>query len=218
MKYFIANWKSNMSKEDVLAWLEIWTSKMQKTRLSDENTKAIIAPSTVHLQFINEVLQKSMVSAQNVSEFAKGPHTGISCAFQIKDYCKYCIVGHSDLKETKEIILKKAQLCIENNITPIICFIKPENAKEFYVKDAVLVWEDPNNISKNQTYKAKDSKEIETQIKSIKNILPEETKVLYGGSVNNKNIKDLKKIEELDGVLVGNASLDPNHFWELITL
>lgn len=221
MKYFIANWKMNMTKENVLVWLKSWEEKMDQTGISEndiKNEKVIVAPSAVHLQLTKEILQKNMVAAQNVSEFEKGPYTGSTGVHQIKEYCDYCIIGHSDLKESKEIVIKKTNLCIQNNITPIICFINPKDAKDYYANGVILVWEDPKNISKNQIYTAKNPEDIKVQISKIKKTLPEGAEILYGGSVNNQNIKDLKKISELNGVLVGNASLDPDHFYELVTL
>jgi len=126
--------------------------------------------------------------------------------------CKYAIVGHSERKETPEVVIKKIDACLANRITPIVCFVDSGKIEMYKRPGAMYAWEDPANISKNGVYKEKSTKDIVEGVKKIRAILKNKEPLLYGGSVNGQNIPDLVNIEKLDGVLVGNASLDPKHF------
>ncbi len=212
MDYFIANWKMNMALSDVYEWADEWNKIAQNI-----GGTVIIAPTNLHLPMLSE-LKNAELTVQDVSEQTKGSHTGDAAAFQIKDFCKYAIVGHSERHETHEIVMKKAKNCLDNDITPIICFVNPSEAGEYYLDGAILAWEDPENISKKGVYNAKSTEDVLTKVVEIRAALPPETKVVYGGSVNESNIAELKSIAGLDGVLVGNASLDPKHFLEICTL
>ena len=176
----------------------------------------IVAPTNVHLPLLSE-LKNAGLAVQDVSSKTKGAHTGDTGAFQIKDFCKYAIVGHSERHETHEIVMEKAQNCLDNGITPIICFVNPGEAGEYYLDGAMLAWEDPENISKDGVYNAKSTEDVLAKVVEIRAALPPDAKVIYGGSVNENSISELKNIAGLDGVLVGNASLDPKHFLEICT-
>jgi len=79
-----------------------------------------------------------------------------------------------------------------------------------------MAWEDPQNISINGVYRSEDPAKISAIAKEIRKIVPPEAKLIYGGSVNERNVAAISRISELDGVLVGNASLDPEIFATII--
>ncbi len=193
-----------------------WVEEFSKIGLaSNEQVTIILSPTVVYLPLLKEV-RGVYLCAQDISPDAKGAHTGEIGAFQIGDFCRYCIVGHSERKEPLDIVLQKREACLSLGITPIVCFTKTENAKEIYQDNSFLAWEDPNNISLNGNYRDKDANDIRKGIIEIRKIIPEESILIYGGSVNRNNIKEISKISGIDGVLVGNASLDPNHFADII--
>lgn len=216
MKYVIANWKMNMNFEDLTRWVAIF-SEFQSCITSD--VEVILAPSFVHIPAIFELSQKTSLklSSQDISFEEKGAHTGENGAFQLKEFCKYAIIGHSERKEKKEKVIKKRDVCLKEGITPIICFVNSRDLKELYSENCILVWEDPKNISKNGVYNDKNASEIEKKVGEIRKKLSDKTILIYGGSVNENNIKEISKIEKLDGVLVGNASLDPKTFADIIS-
>ena len=211
MKYVIANWKMKMSAPQVLEWV----NKFSTTALE---TKVLIAPSFIHVPLLNDLQSKFPIEliGQDVSEYEKGSHTGEVGAFQLKEFCKFCIVGHSERKESTKTKLKKIEVCLQNEITPIVCFSNPKEIKRLKNRACLFAWEDPTNISKGGNYNEKDPIEIINGVKKIRKLLDIDIPLLYGGSVNRQNINKLVEIEELDGVLVGNASLDPKHFLNLI--
>jgi len=216
MKYIIANWKMNMDLKQVNTWLNGF-----KDLIKDEEfkNKVLIAPASPHLykssQFCGDLNLEC--SSQNVSLHEKGAHTGDIGAFEIKDYCNYSIVGHSERKEDKKTVLEKRNICLEHGITPIVCFVNKDDLKEYYVDGALLAWEDPKNISKDGVYREKDSTEIIDTYKYFETELPN-VSIIYGGSVNRDNADKLANISNLGGVLIGNASLDPQHFLDIIKI
>ena len=215
MKYIIANWKMNLTLETLTKWVK-GISDIKKILKDDK--KVILAPSHIHISLIHELTNETDIylSAQDVSIEDSGAHTGDTGAAQIKEFCKYCIVGHSERGEDKETVLKKRDLCLEKNIIPIVCFVEPELASEYFKEGAILAWEDPKNISKDGKYSVKDPSEIKSGVEKIRSTLPEDTPLVYGGSVNRENINDIAKLDNVDGVLVGYASLDPEHFIDII--
>lgn len=203
-KYAIANWKMNLSLNDITKWL----NNFQYTG----NVKVLLAPSYPYLGLIDH----TRCSAQNVSVKEQGSHTGETGIFQIKDFCTHCIIGHSERKESKKIVLEKRDLCLNNGVTPIVCLSNPEESYDYYRSGTLLAWEDPKNISVGGVLNQIDINEIKNVIYKMKKALPEEAVLIYGGSVNRQNIPALNNTTLIDGVLVGGASLDPQHFMDII--
>ena len=215
MKYIIANWKMNMDRKSILDWFSVFNTKdIEKF----EDKTIILAPSFPYLNEVKSLIKHKnvFISSQDVSVYEKGAHTGFIGTFQLNDFCKYCIVGHSERTETPEEVLKKRDRCLEDEITPIVCFAHPDQAKDMEKTGAYIVWEDPQNISTNGVSKAQNVTEINEIIKNIRTIISAQTTLIYGGSVNRDNIKELSQISGLEGVLIGSASLDPDHFFYII--
>lgn len=204
----------NSSLLDITKWLNGF-----KPPKSDKVT-LIIAPSAPYLGILKDVTNKNsfQLAGQDVSVSEKGAHTGEIGAFQLKDFANYCIIGHSERKEPRELVTQKTHTCINEGITPILCFVNQDELTSGEVSvGTFLVWEDPNNISVNGTYREKNPEEIVRGIDDIRNKIAPDAVLLYGGSVNRQNAGLLAKIDKLDGILVGNASLDPTHFSEIIS-
>jgi triosephosphate isomerase (TIM) len=213
MKYIIANWKMNMNTSEVRNWIVQFS---ETTPRIAKDIKILIAPSFTALAEIGNTGLE--VCAQDVSNYDKGAHTGEVGAFDLKDYCPYSIVGHSERNEDSTIVTQKRDMCLKYGITPIVCFVNNEDVKEYYKDGVILAWEDPQNISVNGVYRSKDPEEIRKNIDQIRNLLPTNAELIYGGSVNRDNLSDISAISGISGVLVGNASLDPQHFADIISI
>ena len=214
MKYVIANWKMNMTQEKVNNWLNQFELIMSEPF----GVTIVIAPSFIHIpivKFFAEKYRYIKIAAQDVSTQEMGAHTGEIAAQQLKEYCDFCIVGHSELEEDQTIKKAKAKMCLEHGIIPIVCSKNPEIEWKNIDKRYLLAWEDPSNISKGGIYNPKPVQEVTKGIKQLVEI-DGHSNVIYGGSVNETNSIDLAKINEVEGVLVGNASLDPKTFWEIV--
>nr|WP_304650959.1 triose-phosphate isomerase [Tepidanaerobacter sp. GT38] len=159
--------------------------------------------------------------------------------------CDYVIIGHSERRqyfaETDETVNKKIKSAIKHNIAPIVCVgeslaqreegitidfvmtqvenalkdIKPEDAKKI-----VFAYEPIWAIGTGKTASASDAQEvigaIRNKIEKLYNKdVAEDVRILYGGSVKPENIKELMAEADIDGALVGGASLKPDSFYAL---
>lgn len=214
MHIFIANWKMKLTKQEVTAWFNV-----VDTKLTPQLT-ILVAPATLHLDLAQKLIDQKNLSlqlcAQDVSEYDMGPYTGEVGAFQIQEFCKYAIINHSERKDTPAKVQQKLNMCQKYNIIPILCFTDERALADFnFPPQLILAWEDAQNISKNGVYAPKDHLTIKAFCASLKQRFPT-IPLVYGGSVNQANILALKAIEPLDGVLVGNAALNPVTFNQLL--
>jgi triosephosphate isomerase len=185
------------------------------------------------------------IGAQNVHEADKGAFTGeISIPILKELMVDICIIGHSERRlyfgETDELVNKKAIKLLENDIVPILCvgeplevrlkgmekdYVKNQITKAFEgisKKDAIkikIAYEPIWAIGTGDTATPEDAEAMCLYIREIINSLDyegEEIAILYGGSVNDKNIKSLIAQHDIDGALVGGASLNKNEFINII--
>lgn len=222
-KIIVGNFKMNLTKEEILSYIK----EMKKSKY---HKKAIYCPSSIYIPYFIEANLK--VGVQNISSFEVGAHTGEISAKQIKSVgASYVIIGHSERreKETEEEIQKKIEKAIKENLKVIFCIGEKEeeiekreeilkkqieNSIENMPKENIIIAYEPVwSIGTGLTMKKEEIRKVSLYIKSV---VKEKCKVLYGGSVNEKNIEDLSKIEEIDGFLVGGASLNPEVFLKMI--
>ena len=202
----IGNWKANCSRKLCENFIQNFRS----------NGNVVICPPSIYIPQIINKIPGVVIGAQDCSNFKSGPYTGdISCEM-LKDVgVKYVIVGHSERikfnHETINTTIDKIERCLENDLMPIVCI--DENYREKMPKlthfnDKILIAYEP--ISSIGTGILPTNAEIDIILKEIKSF--GKFKTLYGGSVNCKNIERLKLIPNLDGVLVGGASLSVDEF------
>ena len=212
-KVVVGNWKQNKSLAEVEAWVSEFVNLVSASSVS--NVDIIVAASFPYLAKLGELcaaIPNFYVAAQDVSEFEDGRHTGKVSAAQIKDFVKYCIVGHSETGDSAEVAMKKAKMCLAQGVTPVFCFVDIENPPAVEKALLVLVWEDLENISTAEGgYKPKSAETIAAAVQKL------HESVLYGGSVNRQNASELSNISELAGVLPGNASLEAKHFFDIVS-
>ena len=189
----------------------------------------VLCPSSIYLS--NFELENVFLGSQNVSPFNDGAYTGEVSARQLKSLnVKYCLVGHSErrvyFKENNEIMKNKIEQLLENEIIPIYCVGELEKnsdnneldkelkiLKEIHNNEKIIIayeplWAIGTGIQPNIN-------ELEKIIKLIKEKFPN-NKVLYGGSVNEDSIVNLKS-ELIDGYLLGGVSLHPDRISMLLS-
>lgn len=217
-KLVVANWKQNKTLEEAVAWCKefVRLCSAVQDRSTNVSVLPIICPSMAFVERLAEVLGPAQVAlgVQDISPFADGAHTGFVGVGQIKQFVKYAIVGHSEREEDRNIVEGKAELCTNSGITPIVCFKSSSQYKQ--IADAVYALEDPDNISQNGMYRAKSGAEVKELIEGAGRFFGKEAIMLYGGSVNKENAEELARIDGLHGVLVGNASLNPYTFADIV--
>jgi triosephosphate isomerase (TIM) len=214
MNYVIANWKQNKTIDEAVLWSEDFVRLTENIDL--QSVTPIVCPPSPFLEKMWSVLEAHNVylGVQDVSMFEDGAHTGFVGANQVRQFCNYAIIGHSERQESRDLVIQKAQLCLDAGIVPVVCF---KSTAEYKVLDgAVYALEDPDNISTGGVYRAKNVEEIESLVDAASKFFGQGSAIIYGGSVNGENAQNLASIKNLNGVLVGNASLNPLEFADIV--
>ncbi len=182
------------------------------------------------------------LGAQNVYPKEKGAYTGeISPAMLKEAGCDYCIVGHSErrqiLGETSAFVNEKVRALLAAGISPILCVGETEKERAAEKTEAVIAEEIEvglAGVSEEETKNiviayepiwaigtgaSASAEEAERVCRFIRGLLETkyggaaaEIRILYGGSVNGKNASDFFAKEDIDGALIGGASLKAEEF------
>lgn len=238
----IANWKANGDIKSNKAWCN-----QLIVRMSDRGLKSIgIAPSFIHFnQVKNAFIDNDIEVGFQDIDIEGGARTGsISPSMAEDSDCTFCLIGHSERREIfnedNNIISKKYQMLVKSHIKPVLCI--GESFEEFQAgkteqklqtqiqeciqgnispKNLIIAYEPIWAIGTGNTPKPKDVNSIHEFIKDVvqsaseKNLRPQ---VLYGGSVNKSNAADFFVEKNIDGALVGGASLDADIFSDIIEI
>jgi triosephosphate isomerase (TIM) len=235
----VGNWKMNgtLSQASSLAGA-IVHGIVQKTLKVD----LVFAPPATALVAVQQRIAGSGISlaGQNCHWEDNGAFTGeISPAMLADLGCTYVIVGHSERRhlfnESDDIIARKLAAAIRNNLRPILCVgetLDQRNAgrtMDVILRQMQLALKEPNgNVIANLeiayepvwaigTGHNADPNQIAEVHGAIRSYLTSSfgkssLRILYGGSVNPENAKELSRISEVNGFLVGGASLKPESF------
>jgi len=230
MKIIAGNWKMNGSRAKLGEMLS--ALRVVKT----ENRVILCVPFTmlgVDGGWVG-------IGAQDVSSHQNGAYTGeVSATMLAEARAKYVIVGHSERRmyhdETNDIVRAKAQMAIEQGITPIICVGETMDEKRSGktmdviesgvresvpadVHDGIIIAYEPRwAIGAGITPTAQEIADAHRVIAETLSYMGlAGTPILYGASVNAGNVADIVAIKNVDGVLVGGASLKPQDFIPII--
>lgn len=213
-KFIVANWKSNKVRLEVDEWIRAFNFSAE-----NQDKTVIICPSYVYLprlrQAVNEGKLNVSLGAQDVSPSGFGPYTGEVNAMQIKDYAGYVIIGHSERRsqfhEDQEILSRKTERAFDAGLAPIFC-VQGKN-DEVPSGVSIVAYEPVFAIG---TGNADTPQNAQAVAHFIKKDNPQVQRVLYGGSITSENVKLFANQSDLDGVLVGKASLDPIEFGKIV--
>jgi len=219
-------------------------SKIQEFKSGINNLESdnfILCPSSVFFHEFNDT--KVVLGGQNISICDGGAATGeLSCA-QLKSLgIRYCIVGHSERREMFSESIEdtnvKVKKMLEHDIIPILCVGETKEEKEQgkakdillnelsgafndmdsnLVNKVIIAYEPIWSIGTGLIPSNQDIEDIAIYIKEfVQNKYNTTIKLLYGGSVNLKNIDELNKISLVDGYLIGGASTKIAEIVEII--
>ncbi len=205
-----------------------------------EKNDFVIAPPFVHLALVKSFIPASIgLSAQDCAMTHDGAYTGDISVDMLKDIgCGYVILGHSERRqyhaETDDNIAAKAALCYEKSLTAIICVGETEAERSAgsheqvvaaqlakavpasaTAANTVIAYEPVWAIGTGKTATPDDVKAMHSFIRQrLKEQLAEggNMRILYGGSVKPDNAEALMSTENVDGALVGGASLKADQF------
>ena len=240
-RYFVANWKMFGNIKTIKSINKvIRISKLRKFR----RAKIIYCPPyTLIDSFIKKLKKTSInVGAQNCHQSnLDGPFTGSINSKMIKNLgCKYVIIGHSENRingDSDEIINIKIKSCLSNNLKVFFCIgenLKQKRDKKTKmilsnqitkglskiknIKNVLIAYEPVWSIGTGSILKNSELTENILYIKKLikKKFKNKDIKILYGGSVNPRNIKNLSEIDQIDGFLIGGASQNSNKFIDII--
>ncbi len=240
---FIAgNWKMNTTATEAERLVLEMLEKLDRIK----GVEKVLCPPFVSLVAMNMMLQSSSIKlgAQNMYFEAKGAYTGEISPLMLRELCEFVILGHSERRgyfgETDEIINKKVKAALANKLKPILCVGERLEENEAGrteevvnrqvkaalngiepVRDLVIAYEPVWAIG---TGKAASGKQAAATIQFIRDVLArlwnksiaQDLRILYGGSVTGANIAEFISHPEIDGALVGGASLKAEEFVTIV--
>jgi triosephosphate isomerase (TIM) len=225
------NWKMHGSRASIAALLD---ALLEGNRAS---TCAVCVPFP-YLAQVAERLRGTRIAwgAQNVSEHAQGAYTGeVSAAMLAEFGCRYVIVGHSERRqlygETDAQVAAKFAAVRAAGMTPILCVGETLAQREAGETEQVIERQVRAVLEKSSVEKAVVAYEPVWAIGTGRNATPEqaqavhaflrrhvgaETPIVYGGSVKPQNAKDIFAMPDVDGGLIGGASLVAKDFLDIV--
>lgn len=220
LKYLICNHKNKLTYNE----LKKYTSGLKN--IDTSKVKFIVCPS---LPYIYNFIDYELCS-QDISQYEE-VITGETTGKQLKELLiKYVLIGHAErrkyLKENSEVLIRKIKMANKNDIKVIYCVTEEESdldsakrkIKEYidsvnlYLKDDAIIayepiWAIGNDLELDYNY----INEIISYIKELTN-----KEVIYGGSVNEKNIDNFINNPQIEGFLISNSGLDLDKLSQII--
>ncbi|GAA5087724.1 triose-phosphate isomerase [Paenalcaligenes hermetiae] len=203
-------------------------------------TDIVVCAPHPYLAQLQQLLSGSPIQwgAQNMSEHEAGAFTGEVSATMLKDFgCQWVLLGHSERRalygETDTLVLAKTQAALQAGLTPVVCVGETEAEHEQnqtqsvilqqlqqllelspdLLRRLVIAYEPVWAIGTGKSASPEQAQSVHAYIRGLlQQAEAPNVRILYGGSVNPTNAADLFKMPDIDGALVGGASLKANDF------
>ncbi|MCP4336289.1 MAG: triose-phosphate isomerase [Mycoplasma sp.] len=240
-KIIVGNWKMNKTPLEAKTFMDEFNKLFESNKEKiDPKIKYGIGAPSIDLEIISKMANKNfIIAAENMHFESNGAFTGELSVEMIKSVGSNAVIlGHSErramFKETDKDVNKKTKVALSNGVMPIICV--GETLEEYesgkskdVVKEStlsslkgitdwskiVIAYEPVWAIG---TGKTATSEYAEEMCSFIRSITSEEVLIQYGGSVKPENIEELLSKPNIDGALVGGASITADSFIKLLTL
>lgn len=242
-KVIAGNWKMNKSPKDVALFM---TNFPELVKDADSEVVLCVPYIDLWMAMELAENTNVKIGAQNVHYEEKGAYTGEVSVTMLKDIgVEYVIIGHSERRqyynETDESVNKKLKAALANGLKPIVCVgetLEQREAgitKDFVttqvklalegltsedVAKTIIAYEPIWAIGTGKTASAQDANEVcawvREEIRNLFGDVAEEVIIQYGGSVKSSNAAELFGMSDIDGGLVGGASLDPEEFSKIV--
>lgn len=236
------NWKMNTNIEEAVNLIKTMQPQLHKI----QGVEKVVCPPFVSLMAARSITKGSTVKvgAQNMFYEEKGAYTGEVSPLMLKDLCDYVILGHSERRqyfgETDEIINKKIKAAIQHNLKPILCVGETSEQNEagqtrevlggqlmkcsdkvFFMSGMVIAYEPLWAIGTGKNASGEEANRTINFIRQFVSRLhgsgiANTVRILYGGSVNASNISEFMHKPDIDGALVGGASLKADDFVSIV--
>ena len=238
----IANWKMNKSIAESVSFVNQIIDPLTKTN----SVTTVICPPFTCLSELSRLITDTNIKlgAQNVYFEVDGAYTGEISISMLKELCSYVIVGHSErrilFKENDLTINMKLRSVINNGLNPILCVGESIESRTKGDANQVIgeqitkgleniasldnliiayepIWAIGTGESASSEIAQEMSLTIRNKINELYGIISQKIPILYGGSVKSENIKDFISQDDINGALVGSASLDPKSFVAIVS-
>ena len=225
----VGNWKMNGTRASAQS-----LAKGIIAGLNDSEAGIAICVPYIYIADIAEVVKDSRLAlgSQNVADKASGAFTGEISATMLTEFsCQYALVGHSERRtfygDTNESVAARYCQAQEQKIIPILCvgetLEQREQDQTFAVineqLDAVIAYEPVWAIGTGKTASDEQAQEVHQYIRQYiaakDQAIAENLQILYGGSAKPDNAKGLFAMPDIDGGLIGGASLDAESFLKI---
>jgi len=236
------NWKMNTKLEEAEDLVRAMLTQLD----SIDNVEKVLCPPFISLATIKELIKSTSIKlgAQNMHFEDKGAYTGEISPLMLIGLCDFVILGHSERRqyfaETDELVNKKVRKALESGLKPILCVgesLEDNEAGMTEQKITTQVNAGLAGISPTTklviayepiwaigTGKAATGKQANATISLIRSILAnmwnqeiaKAARILYGGSVIGNNIAEFIAEPDIDGALVGGASLKADDFVSIV--
>lgn len=209
----------------------------------EHRAEVVVCPPHLYLHHAHEFIAGSsiLLGAQNVSERENGACTGEISASMLADlHCKFVIIGHNERRrlqgETDEQVAQKFMAVQRAKMIPILCvgesLTQRENGQHLSVigeqlqavflhtgrdvfAEAVVAYEPVWAVGTGRTATPQQAHEVHHYIREQLGDVAEVVRILYGGSVKAHNAEQLFALTDIDGALLGGASLDAEEFLKI---
>jgi triosephosphate isomerase len=236
----VGNWKMNTTIGEAVELV----SRVKDSLEDLLDIETVLCPPFVSLASVSKVISSSSIKlgAQNMYHEDQGAYTGEISAKMLQELCDYVILGHSERRrifnEDDEFIGRKIQSALNVGLRPILCVGEDSTQREMGDVEAIVTRQlqqslqsisEPNNLVIAYepvwaigTGMAATPDDASAAIAAIRRVVyelygptSEEIPFLYGGSVTSTNVSQFVEIPNIDGVLVGSASLIAREFLDI---
>ncbi len=236
------NWKMNTTVSEAVALVK----EMRQELDVIDNVDKVICPPFISLAAVKEIVKGSSIKlgAQNLYFEEKGAYTGEISPVMIAELCEFVIIGHSERRqyfnETGELVNKKVKAALKAGLKPILCIGERLEENEagrtrdvvteqlrsslagIDIPDGLIIAYEP--VWAIGTGRAATGKQADETIGFIRHNISElyddkvaqDLRILYGGSVTADNTAEFMQQPEIDGALVGGASLKADQFLSIV--
>jgi triosephosphate isomerase (TIM) len=221
------NWKMNTSLADAYVLAVGVRDGLEHV----ERVEVVLCPPTIWLSEVSHVVPKGRLphlslGAQNMYYEESGAFTGETSPLMVKELAEYVILGHSErthvFHEKPDFIAVKVDAALEHDLIPILCVGEERQSATSKKEVAAMLGKIIHNLSPEQRAKlivayepvwaigsgnpatAEYAQEVMAELRQQ---LPDEARVLYGGSVNEENARGYLETPDCDGLLIGGTSL-----------
>ena len=236
------NWKMNTTISEAVGLV----NEMHRGLDEIGGIDKVICPPFISLATVNELIKGSSIrlGAQNLYFEEKGAYTGEISPLMLAEVCEFVIIGHSERRqyfnETGEIVNRKIRAALKVGLKPILCIGERLEENEAgrteeivteqlmsslagidYLGDFIIAYEPVWAIGTGRAATGEQANKTisfirQTISKQYGEKVADDLRILYGGSVTADNAAEFMRQPEIDGALVGGASLQVDEFLSIV--